>query len=45
MYRTTSSIEVAIEDDIRSSMEALGFKIKSTPVPHDEFNKRTVVRY
>jgi hypothetical protein len=43
IYRTSSSIEVAIEDDIRVSMEALGFKIKGTPVAHDEFNTRTVV--
>jgi hypothetical protein len=43
VYRTSSSTEVGIEDDIRASMEALGFKIKSTAVAHDEFNNRTVV--
>ncbi len=43
MYRSTRAIEVGLEDDIRASMEGLGFRVKGVGVPHDEWNKRVAV--
>ena len=38
LFRTTRSIEVGIEDDIRSDLEALGFKVSGVGVSHDMWN-------
>ncbi len=43
VYRTSRATEAGLEDDIRAGMSALGFKIISTGVAHDEFNKRVAV--
>lgn len=43
VYRTTRSIEVALEDDIRRNLEGLGFRVINKGVVHDEFNQRTAV--
>ncbi len=38
LYRNTRSIEVAVEDDMRANLQALGFRVVGRGVPHDDWN-------
>lgn len=38
MYRSSRSIEAGIEDDVRQALQASGIGVKSTGVPHDQWN-------
>jgi hypothetical protein len=38
LYRTTRSIEMAVEDDIRINLEAMGFNVINRGVAHDVWN-------
>lgn len=44
LYRSTTAVEAAIEDDIRISLQDFGIRVISTGVTHDEWNTRANVR-